>query len=85
MKTTLELPPDVAHTLRLESARRGGRKAASLSKLVADAVRTVYGVSGSDPGQVDFTPGRVIVGPASDAPQVTAERIRAALADDFRC
>jgi len=82
MKTTLELPPDVASTLRMESARRGGRKAASLSKLVSDAVRKVYGSADSSRGQMRLTPGRVVIGAAADAPRLTAERIQVALSDD---
>jgi hypothetical protein len=83
MKTTLDLPADVARTLRMESARRGGRKAASLSSLVADAVRKVYGTQGAAPARVQLTPGRVIIRAASDAPKLTSERIRAALADEI--
>jgi hypothetical protein len=83
MKTTLELPPDVARTLRLESARRGGRKAASLSKLVAEAVRKVYGGSSPCPKRQPLKAGRVIIAAAADAPLLTAERIREALYDDF--
>ncbi len=83
MKTTLELPPDVALTLRLESARRGGRKAASLSKLVADAVRKVYGVASPPPQKLPLKPGRVVIAAAADAPRLTAERLREALYDDF--
>lgn len=82
MKTTLNLPPDVAHTLRMESARRGGRKAASLSKLVADAVRIVYGNANSPSARTLLTPGRVVIHPAPDAPKLTADRIRDLLSDD---
>jgi len=83
VKTTLDLPADVALTLRMESARRGGRKAASLSKLVADAVRKVYGASAPPPSRrSQLTPGRVVVAAAPDAPLVTAERIQSALYDD---
>ena len=82
MKTTLELPSDVAQTLRMESARRGGRKAASLSKLVTDAVRKVYGTEKSSPVRSCLQPGRVIIGAAADAPQLTTERIREVLSDD---
>lgn len=83
MKTTLDLPADVARTLRMESARRGGRKAASLSSLVADAVRKVYGNAAPTPARVRLAPGRVVIRAASDAPKLTAERIHAALADEL--
>jgi hypothetical protein len=82
MKTTLDLPPDVARTLRMESARRGGRKAASLSMLVADAVRKVYPSPPSASPRSRLTPGRVVISAAPDAPKLTSERIRAALSDD---
>jgi hypothetical protein len=42
MRTTLDLPSDVAHTLRMESARRGGRAKAPMNQLIAEAIRTVY-------------------------------------------
>jgi hypothetical protein len=83
MKTTLELPADVALTLRRESARRGGRKAASLSKLVADAVRKVYGTPEPSPRREVLKPGRVVLKAAADAPKLTAERIREALNDEY--
>jgi hypothetical protein len=84
MKTTLDLPNDVAHTLRMESARRGGRKAASLSKLVTDAVRQVYGSPASRPAAPhhQLKPGRVIIAASPDAVPLTAERIQAALSDE---
>lgn len=82
MRTTLDLPPDVARTLRMESARRGGRKAASLSMLVADAVRRVYASGPAASPRTRLTPGRVIIGAAQDAPKLTSERIQAALFDD---
>jgi hypothetical protein len=83
MRTTLDLPDDVARTLRLESARRGGRRRAPLAALVADAVRKTYGSSGkrTTRRKIDLTPGRVVVGGSADAPQVTAEDVRAALYD----
>jgi hypothetical protein len=83
MRTTLDLPPDVANTLRMESARRGGRRRASLAFLVADAVRKVYGpgVAKGRPRKIDLTPGRVIIGAAADAPTLTAADIRSALYD----
>jgi len=83
MKTTLNLPPDVARTLRMESARRGGRKAASLSMLVADAVRKVYTAAPAGRVRARLTPGRVVIGAAPDAPKLTEERIQAALSDDI--
>lgn len=84
MKTTLDLPADVAHTLRMESARRGGRKSASLSKLVADAVRLVYPSSAATPvGPAnEIKPGRVIIAASPEAPVLTADRIRATLSDE---
>lgn len=84
MKTTLELPSDVAHTLRMESARRGGRKAASLSKLVTDAVRQVYGAPSPRPPSPrnHMKPGRVIIAANPDMAPLTAERIQAVLSDE---
>jgi len=84
MKTTLDLPADVAHTLRMESARRGGRKAASLSKLVADAVRQVYGTPPAPHARPrhQIKPGRVILAASDLAPVVTSEAIRTALSDE---
>ena len=82
MKTTLELPPDVARILRMESAHRGGRKTASLYMLVANAVRKVYGATYASSARIQMTPGRVIVHPASDAPQLTADRIHSSLSDE---
>ncbi len=81
MKTTLDLPPDVAESLRLESARRGGRRVASLSKLVTDAVREVYQRPGTRPAEVDLTEGRVIVKKPAGSAAVTAEDLRNALDD----
>lgn len=43
MRTTLDIPNDAAALLRRESARRGGRAAAPMAQLVAEAVRTAYG------------------------------------------
>jgi hypothetical protein len=83
MRTTLDLPPDVAHTLRMESARRGGRRRASLSILVSDAVRRAYG-SGKAKGsrrKMDLTAGRVVISGSADAPLLTAEKVNAALYD----
>ena len=82
MKTTLDLPPDVARTLRMESARRGGRKAASITKLVADAVRKTYGESPSPKSpKIDLTPGRAIVKAPPGSPVISSADIRAALED----
>lgn len=82
MKTTLDLPADVARTLRLESARRGGRKAASLTRLVADAVRRAYAAPGpAAKTRLDLTPGRVVVTPPRGTAKVTSEEVRAALYD----
>lgn len=81
MKTTLDLPEDVAQVLRLESARRGGRKAASLTSLVADAVRKTYGAPAAKKPRIDLTPGRVVIGAAADAPRLTPALIKGALYD----
>jgi len=83
VRTTLDLPTDVSDTLRMESARRGGRRRASLAILVSDAVRKVYGSSKakSKPRKVDLTPGRVVIGASSDAPTVTTDDVRSALYD----
>ena len=82
MKTTLDLPPDVARTLRLESARRGGRKAASITKLVSDAVRKTYGDTASPKNpKIDLTPGRALVKAPAGSPRVSSADIRAALED----
>lgn len=81
MKTTLDLPPDVARTLRLESARRGGRRIAPLSRLVADAVREVYG-SPRPPGEgIDLRPGRVVIAKCQDGPLIDSAAIHMALDD----
>jgi len=79
MKTTLDLPEDIAHVLRLESARRGGRKAASVTSLVADAVRKTYGAPAGKKPRIDLTPGRVVISAAADAPKLTPALIRGAL------
>ena len=81
MRTTLDLPADVANILRLESARRGGRSRATLTSLVADAVRKIYGPPAPQKRKMDLTPGRVVIGAAPDAPELTAEDVRAALYD----
>ena len=83
MRTTLDLPTDVANLLRMESARRGGRRRAPLAALVADAIRKIYGPAGPAPRRrkIDLTPGRVIIGATADAPSLTAENVRTALYD----
>lgn len=82
MKTTLDLPDDVSQTLRLESARRGGRKQASLSKLVSDAVRMVYTRPSEVAGpHVELREGRVIVYQDETAKPVNRETILNALDD----
>ena len=43
MRTTFDLPEDVARVLRRESARRGGRSKVPMVGLIADAVRVAYG------------------------------------------
>lgn len=82
MKTTLDLPDDVAETLRLESARRGGRKKASLSRLVTEAVRQVYRLSHDvSPPPIELNPGRVIVSAPSEAKPVDRKDVQHALDD----
>lgn len=67
----------------MESARRGGRRQASLAFLVSDAVRKVYGAgeAKAKPRKVDLTPGRVVIDATADAPKITAADIRSALYD----
>lgn len=81
MKTTLNLPEDIAQALRLESARRGGRKAASLTSLVVAAVRKTYSIPPPKTPSIDLTPGRVVISSAADAPKLTAELLKGALYD----
>lgn len=81
MKTTLDLPDDIAQVLRLESARRGGRKASSLTSLVVDAVRKTYGAPAIKKPRIDLTPGRVVITAASDAPKLTPALLKGALYD----
>jgi len=81
MKTTLDLPADVARTLRLESARRGGRRTASLTSLVADAVRRTYGAPAAGKPRVDLTPGRVVIRAGADAPKLTSAFLKGVLHD----
>ena len=82
MKTTLVLPDDVIEVLRLESARRGGRKAASLSSLVACAVREVYGTRATRERKCELKPGRVVIGALGDRKNVDSEDVAAALYDE---
>ena len=82
MKTTLILPDDVTEALRLESARRGGRKAASLSSLVTDAVRKVYPASIPRARKIELQPGRVIIGAGTKKPSITPQDVAKALYDD---
>ncbi len=79
MKTTLELPDDVAALLRQESATRGGRRKASLSSLVSYAVREVYAGMPNAPAQVDLKTGRVVVKRDKQLPTVRSEDVAAAL------
>lgn len=81
MRTTLDLPSDVARTLRRESARRGGRRHAPLSKLVADAVRAAYPAATKPAPRTDLTPGRVVITPPAGSGKVTSDSVRAALED----
>jgi len=79
MKTTLELPDDVAALLRQESATRGGRRMASLSSLVSYAVREVYSGLPDAPAQVDLKAGRVVVKRDKQMPMVRSGDVAAAL------
>jgi len=79
MKTTLELPDDVAALLRRESAARGGRRKASLSSLVSYAVREIYSGPPDAPAQVDLKAGRVVVKRTERMPTVRSGDIAAAL------
>jgi len=81
MKTTLELPEDVAALLRQESATRGGRRKASLSSLVSHAVREVYAGPPDAQAQVDLKAGRVVVKRDAQMPAVRSEDVAAALDD----
>jgi len=81
MKTTLDLPDDVALTLRLESARRGGRRAASYSKLVADAIRQVYAGEAQATCKIQMKKGRAVVSNPDKKKRVTSEDVRNALDD----
>ena len=81
MKTTLELPDDVAALLREESATRGGRRKASLSSLVSYAVREVYSGPPDSLARVDLKAGRVVVRRDKKMPNVRSEDVAAALDD----
>jgi hypothetical protein len=81
MKTTLDLPDDVAALLRQESATRGGRRKASLSNLVSYAVREVYSGRPDASAQVDLKAGRVVVKRGAQMPAVRSEDVAAALDD----
>lgn len=81
MKTTLDLPDDVADLLRKESARRGGRKKASLSRLVSRAVREVYPGEPATPAIIDLRGGRVVVKRGNEMPIVDSEDLANALED----
>jgi len=83
MRTTFDLPDDVADTLRLESARRGGRATAPMNLLIAEAVRKVFGPqeTGRPQPRVTGRPGRMILKTPKgvDAPPVTKAEIDAIL------
>lgn len=81
MKTTLDLPADVTRVLRLESARRGGGKGASLTALVSDAVRQTYGSPTAKSPLLDLTPGRVVICAGADAPRMTPALLKDVLRD----
>jgi len=61
MRTTLDLPDDVARVLREESARRGGRGRASMGQLVAEAVRARFGGETLGRRKIDLSEGFPIV------------------------
>lgn len=79
MKTTLDLPEDVALTLRLESARRGGRRVASYSQLVADAIRLVYSGAPTAKCSIEWVAGRAVVHAPEGIRRVTSGEVRKAL------
>jgi len=83
MRTTLDLPNDVALFLRRESASRGGRRAAPVSGLIADAVRGYYMKPKARP-KIDLTPGRVLIKFPNGTPKITHEEVRDAL-DEMGC
>ena len=62
MRTTLDLPDDVAETLRRESARRGGRAKAPMTQLISEAVRRTYGPRPArQKSKIVLHPGRSLV------------------------
>ena len=83
MRTTLDIPSDVALFLRRESASRGGRRAAPISGLIADAVRSYYMKPKARP-EIDLTPGRVLVKFPRGTPKITHGETREAL-DEMGC
>ena len=87
MRTTFDLPADIADTLRLESARRGGRAVAPMNQLIAEAVRKVFGPRETRRLQPRITgrPGRIIVKPPKGVvvQPVTKEQIDAILENEL--
>jgi hypothetical protein len=81
MRTTFDLPSDIAATLREESARRGGRGVAPMNLLIAEAVRKTYGVRETPQTRARITgvPGRMILVPPKGTPVTTDAEIGAAL------
>ena len=62
MRTTIDLPENVAAVLRRESVRRGGRTKAPMGRLISDAVLSVYGRSKpSKKAQIVVKAGRGLV------------------------
>ncbi|EIQ01929.1 hypothetical protein OpiT1DRAFT_00505 [Opitutaceae bacterium TAV1] len=83
MRTTFDLPADIAATLREESARRGGRGTAPMNLLIAEAVRKTYGHRENPRARARITgiPGRMILVPPKGTPVTTDAEIAAALED----
>ena len=87
MRTTFDLPVDITETLRLESARRGGRGSAPMNQLIAEAVRKVFGRK--EPHRlkprVTGKPGRIIVMPPKGVVvrHVTKEEVDAILENEL--
>jgi len=83
MRTTFDLPDDIATMLRLESARRGGRANAPMNQLIAEAVRKVFGAQKKELSKPRVTgrPGRMILRAPKDAvgPPVTKAEVDAIL------
>jgi len=89
MRTTFDLPADIADTLRFESARRGGRAVAPMRQLIAEAVRKVFGVRAGETPRLEprltGRPGRAILKPPKGVvvQPVTKEEIDAILENEL--